>query len=245
MSRSSYDRFLTIFSPEGKIYQLEYAFKAITGSNQTAVGIRGNDASVVITQKRVPDKLVDPSTITHLFSITPTIGCVMTGIVPDARSQVMRARSEAAEFKYKFGYDISPEQLSRRIANINQVHTQRAGMRPLGISMMIIGYDNELEKPELFKVDPAGYFVGFKATSAGTKQTESINYLEKKFKIENLSLSYDQIIELAIETLSNVISTDFKSNEIEIGVIRKDNQEFKVLDEEEVDEILQRIADKD
>lgn len=169
----------------------------------------------------------------------------MTGIVPDARSQVMRARSEAAEFKYKFGYDISPEQLSRRIANINQVHTQRAGMRPLGISMMIIGYDNELEKPELFKVDPAGYFVGFKATSAGTKQTESINYLEKKFKIENLSLSYDQIIELAIETLSNVISTDFKSNEIEIGVIRKDNQEFKVLDEEEVDEILQRIADKD
>lgn len=169
----------------------------------------------------------------------------MTGIVPDARSQVMRARSEAAEFKYKFGYDISPEQLSRRIANINQVHTQRAGMRPLGISMMIIGYDNELEKPELFKVDPAGYFVGFKATSAGTKQTESINYLEKKFKIENLSLSYDQIIELAIETLSNVISTDFKSNEIEIGVIRKDSQEFKVLDEEEVDEILQRIADKD
>ncbi|EIM22342.1 N-terminal nucleophile aminohydrolase [Wallemia mellicola] len=245
MSRSSYDRFLTIFSPEGKIYQLEYAFKAITGSNQTAVGIRGDDASVVITQKRVPDKLVDPSTITHLFSITPTIGCVMTGIVPDARSQVMRARSEAAEFKYKFGYDISPEQLSRRIANINQVHTQRAGMRPLGISMMIIGYDNELEKPELFKVDPAGYFVGFKATSAGTKQTESINYLEKKFKIENLSLSYDQIIELAIETLSNVISTDFKSNEIEIGVIRKDSQEFKVLDEEEVDEILQRIADKD
>lgn len=169
----------------------------------------------------------------------------MTGIVPDARSQVMRARSEAAEFKYKFGYDISPEQLSRRIANINQVHTQRAGMRPLGISMIIIGYDDELDSPQVFKVDPAGYFVGFKATSAGTKQTESMNYLEKKFKIENLSLSYDETIELAIETLSNVISTDFKANEIEIGVIKKDDHQFRVLDDNQVDEILQKIADKD
>lgn len=111
--------------------------------------------------------------------------------------------------------------------------------------MIIIGYDNEIEKPQVLKVDPAGYFVGFKATAAGTKQTESMNFLEKKFKLENFSLNYDQTIELAIESLSSVISTDFKPNEIEIGVISKDNQTFKVLSEEEIDLALQRLADKD
>lgn len=104
----------------------------------------------------------------------------------DARAQVQRARSEAAEFQYKYGYAISPDLLAKRMANINQVYTQRAAMRPLGISMIIVGLDGEADSagygPQIFKVDPAGYYVGFRATAAGAKQTEAINYLEKQFK---------------------------------------------------------------
>ncbi|KJA24485.1 hypothetical protein HYPSUDRAFT_200377 [Hypholoma sublateritium FD-334 SS-4] len=260
MSRTSYDRYLTVFSPEGRLYQVEYAFKAISGSGHTAIAVRGKDTSVVITQRKVPDKLLDASTVTHLFSITPTIGCVMTGLMADARAQVIRARSEAAEFRYKYGYEITPDALARRMANINQVYTQRAAMRPL--AMILIGLDPEFG-PQCFKLDPAGYFVGFHATAAGQKQQEAMNNLEKKWKkLDNgkggedatkagKGLSRAEVIEMAIEVMSTVHATDYKPGEIEIGLV-SDSEEnekvrgkWRVMGEAEIEQHLLAYAEKD
>ncbi|KAK1925101.1 nucleophile aminohydrolase [Papiliotrema laurentii] len=260
MSRSSYDRYLTVFSPEGRLYQVEYAFKAISGAGVTAVAIRGKDTAVVITQRKVPDKLLDPETITHLFQITPTIGCVMTGLIADARAQVQRTRSEAASFRYKYGYEITPDALAKRMANINQVYTQRAGMRPLGISMILIGPDDE-RGPQVFKLDPAGYYTGYKATAAGQKQTEATNFLEKRWKTleaDKKTLDRADVIETAIECLSSVCATDFKASEIEIGISSTSPDEpnpdgpglggtgkFRQMGEEERGEWLVRVGEKD
>ncbi|KAF5364163.1 hypothetical protein D9756_000916 [Leucocoprinus leucothites] len=263
MSRTSYDRYLTVFSPEGRLYQVEYAFKAISGSGHTAIAMRGKDTTVVITQRKVPDKLLDASTVTHLFSITPHIGCVMTGLIADAHAQVARARAEAADFRYKFGYEITPDALARRIANINQVYTQRAAMRPLGISMILIGIDPEFG-PQCFRLDPAGYFVGYHATAAGQKQQEAMNQLEKKWKKldsgrgaeepakAGQTLSRSEVIEMAVEIMSTVHATDYKAGEIEIGIVSSSEEEdvktrgkWRVMGEAEIEQHLLAYAEKD
>ncbi|KAI5477329.1 20S proteasome subunit alpha 1 [Pseudohyphozyma bogoriensis] len=253
--RTSYDRYLTVFSPEGRLYQVEYAFKAISAAGHTTLAIRGDDSSVVITQKKVPDKLLDPESISHIWNITPTIGCVMTGRHADARSQVQRAQNEAVQFRYKYGYDITPDLLAKRMANINQVYTQRAAMRPLGISMIIIGLDPELG-PQIFKLDPAGYFVGFHATASGAKQQEAINHLEKGFKKGWKLADVDDVVQLALGSLATVLATDLKKGEVEIGIVnKKDGGKFRkvsavprfedLLSEQEIDDHLQKLGEAD
>jgi len=238
---AGFDRHITIFSPEGRLYQVEYAFKAINQAGITSIGLKGTNTSVVVTQKKVPDKLLDPKSITNIYRITPSIGCCVTGLVPDAQAQVQRAKYEAANFKYKYGYDIPVETLTRRLADIAQVYTQNAGMRPYGTSMILVSYEDG--KPLLYKTDPAGYYCGYRGCSVGVKATEISNYLEKKLK-KKISYDRDQTIQLAITALSTAVGVEFKSNEIEVGII-DEKRRFEQLKESEIEHHLVVISEKD
>lgn len=126
-------------------------------------------------------------------------------------------------------------------------------MRPLGVATTLISLDSEFG-PQLYKCDPAGYYAGYKATAAGPKTQEAFNYLEKKLKNKDAAEgTWEDVVELGISALSSVLSVDFKKNELEIGIVggpREDGKEgtqaeFRNLSEEEIDERLQSIADKD
>jgi len=222
---------------------VEYAFKAISSGNLTSVGVRGIDSCVVVTQKKVPDKLIDPETVTHLFNITPEIGCVTTGRTADARVSVQKARYEASDFKRKYGYEIPVDFLTKRMADIAQVSTQHAFMRPFGVALIFIGIDPE-QGPLLYKADPAGYFIGYKATSAGAKEDDAFTWLENKFK-KKLELDQKQTIQLAINCMQTILSTELKKTDIEVGIVTIADPLFRRLEEDKIEEHLTEISERD
>jgi 20S proteasome subunit alpha 1 len=119
-----------------------------------------------------------------------------------------QARQTAAEFRFKFGYEIPVDYLAKRMADQAQVYTQHAYMRPMGVVSILCAIDEE-KGPLLYKVDPAGYYVGYKATSAGAKDQEATNFLEKKLK-NNPQFTFDETVQTAISALQSVLSEDFK-----------------------------------
>merc|ERR550537_1107524 len=128
----------------------------------------GHDSVCIVTQKKMPDKLMDKDFTTHLYNITPNIGSVTTGLSADARALVHRAREIASKFKDKNGFEIPVHYLALKVANIGQVYTQHAYMRPFCVNAIFLSIDDE-KGPSLFQIDPAGYYAGYKGTAAGTK----------------------------------------------------------------------------
>jgi len=247
MSRGSsagFDRHITIFSPEGRIYQVEYAFKAINSTNLTAVALRGKDSACIAVLKKVPDKLIVSSSVTSVHQLNDTIGCVLLGLVPDCRYAALRAQYEAANWKYKHSRPIAPEQLAKRIADLNQFYTQNAQMRSLGCSMIMLGWDNELSQACIYKIDPAGYYRQMFGCSIGVKQQQATTILEKKIK-KNKQLTYDETVEGAIHTLQQAMGSDLRAVDIEVCVVSAQKKEFTKLSEEEVERRLTTIAERE
>ncbi|CAI2379052.1 unnamed protein product [Moneuplotes crassus] len=235
-------KYLNVFSPEGKLLQIEKAYNAIKNYGLTTIAVRGKDAVVVCTQKKVPDKLIVKESVTNIFKITDTIGVMVTGSVTDAKSMISFFRMVSAEFKFKNGYHIPVHVLAQKASERNQMITQFIGIRLMRCSFTFVGIDEE-KGPQVYKVDPSGHSLGYKAVAAGTKEQDAVNYLEKQYKKKPEGWNNDEAIQTAIMCLQNVISTDFKNDEIEVGIATTDNVFFRTLTEDEIEEHLNTIAD--
>ena len=113
---AAFDKMMKVFSSDGRIYQMEYAFKAVQMAGQTSIAVKGKDSCVVCCQKKVPDKLVVADSITNVFSIADHIGAIIVGNMNDARYLVTYLRNTAAEFKYKYQYAVPVTVLANRMA---------------------------------------------------------------------------------------------------------------------------------
>lgn len=199
---SGVDRQITVFSNEGKLFQVEYSFTAVKNSGYTSVGVKSKDSVVVITQKKIPDKSIVPSSVTHIFKVNESIGVLFTGLLPDAKNVLLKMRQHAGEFIENFGYTIPINVLAQKISEECQYYTQQAYMRPLCVISILFAIDDE-KGPQLIKIDPAGFYMGYTACATGEKEQSTTNYLEREFR-KKKDISQEDAITIAIKSLQTV-----------------------------------------
>lgn len=236
------DKLIKIFSPDGRIHQIEYAFKAVEASGMTAIAVRGKDSVVVCSQRKVPDKLIVSDSVTNIFRVSEGIGAIMVGNMNDARTILSQLQNEASSFRFKFFYEIPTRVLAQRLGSILQKYSQYAYMRPLCCTVTLVGCDEEAG-PQVFKVDPAGNAIGYKAIASGAKDAEALTQLEKHFKKNGGNTDEKETIITAIKTLSSVISSDFKASDIEVGIATVEQPLFRKLEEAKVEALLNEMND--
>ncbi|GFE54546.1 proteasome subunit alpha type 6 [Babesia ovis] len=272
-SNAAYDRHITIFSPEGKLFQLEYALKAVKNSNLTGLAIKDDKAIAVVSQKKLSaqqgnqDVLLDQSCVTHLYHVTDEIMALLIGFPGDCMSVLYKSREIALEYQYKYGCNIPAKVLCEKIADINQVHTQHAYMRLRACTGLLMSIDEE-NGPVIYKFDASGWYTGYKACGIGAKDQESENALERILKhretvalsekvksdlqvnTETHHLSGGLETRVTVEALKALIAIDALdqlngAKGVEVAVSTVDRPIFRQLSEQEIETYLTHIAESD
>jgi proteasome alpha subunit len=223
-----YDRAITVFSPDGRLYQVEYAREAVKRGT-TAVGIKAKDGVVLIVDKRVSSKLLEPSSIEKIFKIDEHIGVASSGLVGDARALVDRARIECQINRVSYDEQIEVEALAKKICDHMQTLTQYGGIRPYGTALLIAGVsDGECR---LFETDPSGTLLEYKATGIGIGRPAAMKVFEEEY---NAEMEIKDVILLGLKALHSATEGKFDVDTVEIGVIVKDKAVFRKMTKEEV-----------
>lgn len=194
-SSSAYDRAITVFSPDGRLFQVEYAREAVKRGT-TAIGIVYSDGVLLATDKTIGTRLVKTDSIEKIFKIDDHVAAATSGLVADARRIVHHARVEAQREKVAYNEPVSIEALTKDVCDLKQMYTQYGGTRPFGTSLLIMGVDEK--GPRLFETDPSGAFSEVYAAAIGSGKKEVEAEFEKKY---DQRMSRDLAIALALETL--------------------------------------------
>jgi len=226
-----YDRAITVFSPDGSLYQVSYASEAVK-KGATALGVKCSEGVVLAVDKRIPSKLVEPESFEKIFRIDEHIGAATSGIISDARVLIDRARLEAQINRLTYNESISTSVLAKKIGDLKQQYTQYGGLRPFGVSLIIAGI-NDL--PEIFVTEPSGAYLAWKATAIGEGRDTAMKVFEEEYK-DNLTM--EETIMLALKALKASIEGEIDKSNIEMAILDKKTKKFEKLEGEKVKEYI-------
>jgi 20S proteasome subunit alpha 5 len=242
LTRSEYDRGVNTFSPEGRLFQVEYAIQAIK-LGSTAVGIQTSEGVILAVEKRVTSPLIEPSSIEKILEIDCHIACAMSGLMADARTLVEYARTQTQSHRFSFEEPMSVESCTQAICDLalkfGEGDDDEATMsRPFGVALLVAGVDET--GPCLFNTDPSGTFVKFDAKAIGQGSEGAQTHLEASY---NKSMTLKEAEALALTTLKQVMEEKISSSNIEVVALRvtPDQRKLHVYSHDDVQEILTRL----
>ncbi len=233
-----YDRAITMFSPDGRLLQVEYAKKTVR-QGSTAIGMVCSDGILLVADKRIVDRLVIPESVEKIFKIDDHIAVTASGIISDARVLVERAQIRAQQHAVTYDTPIDTISVVKDICALKQVCTQSGGLRPFGVSLIVAGIDND--GPKVYETDPTGIFFQFKATVIGEGEPEIEEILGREYRD---SLTIEEGLKLALRALNQVLDKNFSVERIAASFIRTDEKILRELPRANIDRVLKEIKKK-
>lgn len=223
LTRSEYDRGVSTFSPEGRLFQVEYSLEAIK-LGSTAVGIKTSEGVLLGVEKRVTSKLLESSSIEKIEEIESHIGCAMSGLTADARLMIDHARVEATSHAFNYNEPISVETVTQSVCDLalrfgeNGEGQERVMSRPFGVALLIAGWDDRLG-PQLYHTEPTGTFYRYEAKAIGSGSEGAQTELQQKY---HSAITMEEAEALLLKVLKQVMEEKLEAKNIQLAKVTKE-----------------------
>jgi len=208
-----YDRTITVFSPDGRLLQVEYAKKAVSHGAMT-LGIVYKDGTLLVSDRRITEKLMVAESIHKISQIDDKLAATFAGYTSDARVIVKKCRVFAQQHKLTYGEAIDVEGVVKFVSDMEQAYTQYGGIRPFGIAFLFSGLDKK--GIHLIETDPSGIYTAYKARAIGMGATEANKLLEKKYR-DNMGL--EDAKALALEVFKEILDKEYSLERLEAATV--------------------------
>jgi len=240
LTRSEYDRGVNTFSPEGRLFQVEYAIEAIK-LGSTAIGIQTSEGVVLAVEKRVTSTLMEPSTTEKIVEIDKHIGCACSGLMADSRTMVDRARVEAQNHWFMYNEKMTVESVTQSVSNLaiqfgDSDSDGQAMSRPFGVAILFAGFDDL--GTQLFHMDPSGTYVQCDAKAIGSGCEGAQQALQEAY---HKSMKLPEAIKSVLTILKQVMEEKLNSTNVEVATITPDGG-YHMFSKEEVELAIKEVA---
>ncbi len=223
-----YDRAITMFSPDGRLLQVEYAKKTVK-QGSAAIAMVCKDGILFVTDKRILDPLIVTDRVEKIWQVDEHIGVSASGILSDARVLIDRSQVTAQQHKVTYDSPIDVLTVVKDVCDLKQLTTQSGGLRPFGVSLLIGGIDER--GSELYLTDPTGIYFPYQAIAIGEGDAELTEILHKKYKP---ILSIEEGLKLALDSLKSVLGSNFNIERIDAAYINISDKKFKRFKKEKL-----------